>query len=379
MSDEVGDFKANFQARADEGAKIREVKAKKLLVEENRYSLEIERIQKNAEETAKSRSTDFGLMSKETMDRVRRENIEYIESARKALMFINPSFDNIIPFFRKNLILMCGKSGHGKSTTVANIARQTLAQRSQMTGNPARVLVITNEEKTEDVYNRVTCLIHKWHYVNHNKFTDEQLQTFDRFIPILGKFLTVVDDNYNGIPGQTTSIEGICNIFDNMIRDGIQYDAVIIDYYQNVTYSKERPHMTEFEIQAALCHKLDQYKNLYPAPIILLAQCDPPDDKGTPLIYRIKGRKLIFAKATVVIEMVADTENLITKWEVHKSRFTNAIGKKFNTAYNKGKIDILDEDFRRQVAAMKEEAMQDAAKLNFKKDEKKVDDKENKG
>jgi hypothetical protein len=374
MADEVEDWKSDFEERAKAEDKKAEVQAKKLIIDENRYNVELARIAKTADEASRANSTNFGLMSPEAIAKVQTDNIEYIMAARGKLNFITAIFSKVVPFFRKNLILIGAKSGHGKSTTVANIARETLRQIDPTTGKPPRVLVITNEEKTEDVYNRVTCLLKGWHYVNHDEFTDEQVKAFNDFIPVLSKYMNVVDDNYNNVPGMTTSLEGVCQIFDNMLRDGTYYHAVIFDYYQNVTYSKDFPSMTEFEVQAALSHKLDQYKNSYPAPIVVMAQCDPPDEANTPFMFRIKGRKLIFAKATLAMEMVAEPEMLRTQWEVWKSRFTNSIGKKFYTAYDKGKITVYDDEFAKKVMAMKENDMHDATLLgNLGK--KPVDDK----
>jgi hypothetical protein len=363
MSDAVDDFIKNMPAMAAEEDKKREVQAKKLLVDENRYSNELARITKTADETARAQNTSFDLLSQDAIEKIQKDNMEYIQAARKALRFINREFDAIVGYFRKNLILIGAYSGHGKSTAVANIARETLRQISKVTNKPCKVLIITNEEKTEDVFNRITCLIHGWNYVNHDKFTDEQIATFHKFIPILGKYMTVVDDNFNGVPGTTTSLEGICGIFDNMIRDGTYYDSVLFDYYQNVTYSKENPKMSEFEVQALLSHKLDQYKNTYNAPITVMAQCDPPDDANTPFMYRIKGRKLIFAKATMVLEMVAEQEKQRTTWTVWKSRFTNSIGKEFHTTFDKGKILPYDPEMAKKIMAANEEKEADKIML----------------
>lgn len=383
MSDAVDDWNTSFKDLADAENKKREVQAKKLLVDENRYNVELARIERTADELARAENTNFGLMTAEQVAEVRKENIDYIMAARKALKFINRAFGGIMPYFRKNLILIGGDSGHGKSTCVANLVKETMAQISHLTGRPANVLVITNEEKREDVFNRVTCLVKGWHYVNHDQFTDEQLKIFDQFIPMLSQYMNVVDDNYNGVSGMTTSLEGICQIFDNMLRDGTMYDAIIIDYYQNITYSKESPSMGQYEVQALVCHKLDQYKNVYPAPIVIMAQCDPPDEAKTPFKFRLKGAKMLFTKATLAIEMTRDADLLKTIWEVHKSRFTNAIGKKFDTAYNKGKIDIYDDEFIKKIVSLKEERMNDAALLKNigkdGKDEKPVDEDKKEG
>ena len=143
---------------------------------------------------------------------------------------------------------MCAQSGEGKSTTVANIIASTIRQISPVTGKVCRVLVITNEEKAEDVYNRITCFSHGWAYTEHHAFTDLQINTFENYIPILAKKITVIDDSFGSKPGcpvsgVTTSIEGIQAIFDNIIANQIHYDAILIDYYQHISTSKKTPEL----------------------------------------------------------------------------------------------------------------------------------------
>lgn len=352
MSDEVKDFKANIAKEEEEAKKRKELQAKELILRDRKANLELARVTQAEEELAKAKSTNYGAMSEEAIANLRKQNIEYIEAARNGMKFINNSFKGVVPYFRKNLLLILGKTGEGKSTTVANIVRETLRQINPLTGKGRRVLVITNEERSEDVYNRITCLAKGWAYTNHDKFTQEQLDTFDEWIPKLaaGGRMTVIDNNYEGNHGVTTTIEGIEGIFDNLIRDKQFYDVVIIDYYQNIKHSKLHPHMTEFEVQARLANSLDRYKNEYPAPIVVMAQVLPPDkDKKVPVEHRIKGRKIIVDPATLIMEMVADRQNLRTEWIIHKSRFTEAIGASFFTGYDKGAFVEYNQAFIDQV------------------------------
>lgn len=359
------DIEKKAAAATELSAKKEVVLQKELKVKERRLDNELEKMEQRDKDTEIAKKTSYGVMSEEEVRKMQEETADYMLSARNKLRFINESFDKAIPFFRKNLILIGGKTGEGKSTTVANIIRETIRKTDPATGKKRRILVLTNEEKREDVYNRVTCLIKGWHYTNHDKFTDEQVETFKYYQGVLAKdgMMTVVDDNHGGAGGTTTTLDGICTVFDNLLEAKEFYDVVILDYYQNVKESRKFPSMNEWEVQAALAGKLDRYKNVYPAPIVVLAQVQPPDaENKTPFKTRIEGRKVILNVCTCCLEMVANREELTTEWWIHKSRFNEAVGQKITTGYSKGQYVLWDEEFRNMVGRLK--AAQQVEELN---------------
>lgn len=355
MSDATEEFKKLIEEEAAIEKRAAELKKMKLGLEERKVANEVEKVTQNDRELQIARGTSFGVSPKSHLDKIRKDNLDYMDAAKKRMSFINETFSKVIPFFRKNLILIGGKTGEGKSTTVANIVRETIAQINPETGAFRRALVITNEEKAEDFYNRVTCLIEGWNYINHDLFSDAQKAKFDEMIPILAELFTVVDNTYLGAFGLTTTIEGICTIFDNLIRDGEFYDAILIDYYQNIKSSKLNPAMNEWEVQAMLAARLDNYKNIYPAPIVVMAQVLPPDkEKKIPFETRIKGRKVITDPSTVIMEMITDRENFRTEWVIHKSRFTQSVGESFHTGFDYGRFVAYDENFMKKINDFKE-------------------------
>jgi hypothetical protein len=370
-------MKAIAEAAAIETLK-RDTQTKKIILESRRVDSAMQRQEQNDKDLQIAQATSFGTLDDRNIAELQKENTDYIESAKTAMKFINETFNEVVPYFRKNLILIGGKTGEGKSTTVANIVWSTISQKNPITGKGRRALVLTNEERSEDVYNRITCLINGWHYTNHNKFSKEQMETFNSNIKLLagGGRLTVIDNAYNGSNGMTTSIEGIKTIFDNLLRDKEYYDVVIIDYYQNVKYSKNDISLNEYDVQARLANLLDTYKNLYPAPIVLMTQVKPSEDPDdpSPMEFRIKGRKVITDPATMIMEMVADRQNLRTKWIVWKSRFTEAIGRDFYTGYNKGKFVLYGEEHIRYAQELR--AKQEQARLMSGVSEKESDKKE---
>lgn len=365
MSESNDDFKKKVEEAAEEERRKKSVLSKELSVRERRAENEIDRIEKNDRELAVINETNFGLTTEEEIAQIQKDNQEYIEAARHKMKFINDEFEGRIPYFRKNLILIGGKTGDGKSTTVANIVYTTISQINPATGKRCRALVISNEERREDVFNRITCLIKGWHYTNHSKFTDEQTDIFNKSIAGLarGSLVKVIDDNHGStdtqaVNGVTTTLEGIQGIFDNLLANNEHFDVILIDYYQNIKMSKKNPHLNEWEVQAQLAAMLDKYKNIYPGPIILLAQVTPPDEnKSVPFKQRIEGRKVILNVATCCVEMVADRDNLRTEWTVHKSRFNEFVGKHCFTGYDNGKYVTWEEnkEFQAKVQKIKEE------------------------
>jgi len=307
----------------------------------------------------KSKNIDLSLDTQlKEAAQIQNESDEYLILARLAKCFINEDFNDCVTFFPKNLILIGAKSGDGKSTTSANIAIQILQQNGRM-------LIITNEEQRADVFNRVTCLLKNWSYTKHSQFTDEQLATFRYFTGLLANRMTVIQDDYNGGTGHTTTLEGIINILETLIKQGIKYDAIILDYYQNVSSSTEFPYLKDWEVQDRLVHYLDQYKNRYMAPLVVLAQLKQNEEEKTPFKERIEGRKSIYNKATCAVEMIAEREFLRTAWIFRKTRFSAAVGKVVYTGYDKGKFVKYTPEFSNEVM-LKLQAKENAQLLSQK-------------
>jgi replicative DNA helicase len=341
-----------------------ENEAKKAVLDNKVYSSKLEQIQQNERDVESAKNANYGALSQEDVASIVKDNDDYLEAAQDSMPFICSAFDKMVPFFRKNVILIAGKTGHGKSAVVANLAYNLIKGRNKTTGKTRRVLVITNEEKREDFYNRVTAQNKGWHYANHSDFTPEQRKEFSKMIPILssGGRLTVIDDGHGGSHGVTSSIEGIEAIFNNLIEKKEYYDVVIIDYYQNVCTSKKNPSLGMYQVQEKLSKLLDHFKNIYPAPIVLMSQLRPEAEKDMPFQLRIMGSKSIMVPATFAIEMIIDSKNLRTRWIVHKSRYAGSLGKDFWTGYDNGKFIEYTTAFAEKVQKMAYE--KEARKVN---------------
>lgn len=329
--------------------------AKKAEYDNKMYTAKLEAMKENERDLEIAKKSSYGALDKEEVEKIVKDNDEYMESAQTPMMFICPTFNDIVPFFQKNLILVGAKTGEGKSTAVANLAFGAFTTRHNKTGKLLRILVITNEEKREDFYNRITSLARGWHYTNHSKFTPEQRAEFSKMIPVLSSDgrLTVIDNNHGGSHGVTTSIEGIETLFNSLLENKEYYDVVLIDYYQNIIQSKTNPYMDQYKVQEKFSRLVDNFKNNYPAPIVVMAQLKSQKEKESdPFQIRLMGSKSIMVPATLAIEMVVDRKNLRTKWIVHKSRYTEGMGKDFWTGYDRGKFIEYTTAFAERVQRM---------------------------
>lgn len=374
MSD---DLKRNFQEDLALSAlmekKKAELQADELEIKKFKIEAQKKHISEVRENLERAKNTSFGILPESEVDKMVKDSEDYIDAAKHAMTFINKeAFKSIVPFFRKNIILIGAKTGEGKSTAIANIARGLISELNPETKKARRILVISNEEKREDFYNRITCLILGWSYTNHDKFTEEQKKTFSKYIKLLSKVITVIDDSHGGGTGMTTTLEGLQMIFENMIRDGDYYDAILIDYYQNFRRSQKNFAMNEYDVQSSVAALLDQYKNVYPAPIVIMSQIkpiEPGEELNAPFETRIKGRKEIIVKSTFVMEMVTDRKTFTTSWIIHKGRFSENVGNTIETGYDRGRYVFKGPEFKKKVLEIIEkrnrEAMNRAAGTNF--------------
>ncbi len=355
-SDSIKVFEEQMAEEAKYDALRKQNSRNKAVLDNVRTTAQLERQQQDEKDLEVMKTSDFGVQTTDQVAAIQRDNRDYIEAARNKMRFIVDDlpnligFNTVVPFFRKNIILIGAQTGDGKSTTVANIAFFLMKQKNPATGKPARVLVLTNEERKEDVYNRITCLVRGWTYSNHDKFDEEQIKAFNDAIPVLATRVTVIDNIHDGAHGMTTSIEGFEGIMENLIAKGEMYDVIIIDYYQNYIQSKLDRTLNEYEVQARLTRMIDTYKNVYPAPFVLMAQINAPDENGNPLFqYRIQGRKLIMTVATCAMEMIVDKKHRLTKWKVVKSRFNESIGEEIATGYEKGRFVAYTDEFKQKI------------------------------
>ena len=343
----VNDYNKQLQEADSVNA---ELHRKQAIITEHKIDTQYSQIVESQENLKKAQSIDITKRDPNRIKKIQDGVGDYFRDVKDSRVFINNSFRGKIPYFLRNIILVAAETGQGKSTACANLALHALSQNQ-------RALVISNEENEQDIYNRVTCLFKGWSYTDHTMFSPIQVETFQTMIGHLSHRLSVIDDSYDGAPGATSTIEGVESILNSLLDKEVKFDVIIIDYYQNIERSINNPLMSNWQVQERFANFIDKFKNIYPAPIVILAQ-KKKDSEDLSFKESIEGRKIIVNKATCAINVKADREGLRTAWTIEKSRFPEAMGETIYTGYDKGKYVPYDHLFQKHVQDMKDKREQ---------------------
>jgi len=320
---------------ADSQERYNKLKEKQTEVYERDLELKYQRLQEDLakEDAFNNFDVDEGIA--EEYEKLADANEEYIRMARSAKVFLNLDvFKDKIALFPKNIIYLSAETGTGKSTTVANLTY------SYLKGAPKKILIITNEENSNDILNRIAFLNEGWVYDNHDEITDEQLQVCKRYYKALAGRVTIVHDYSNKVGGTTTTVEGIksiCSSLKKKLDKGEDpYDIILLDYIQKVEESTKNNDASWSNIKKVLYY-LDNFKNIYPAPLVVFGQQKTDSTGEKAYKEKIEGWKGISNVATTVVEIKVDRDNLRTEWIIRKNRFKGAVGTSVFTGYEKGK------------------------------------------
>lgn len=285
-------------------------------------------------------TTDFDALSEAAKaDVLDRDN---------SVEFLYPDLDDFIQLAPGSLALVCAATGTGKSTLTANIAYSLIRQGK-------RVLIIANEEKRTDVAARISCLqldvnIHKYKAKNGLPDTVKTL-VLDNIKNFNSDQLSIVALDFNNDSRVVTSPEGMRALLKGVIerRDTEEaYDAIIIDYYQNINQSIDNPNLQPHEANEIFAKEIDHTKNEVGCPIIMMAQIRRGDDDFK---VRLEGRRLILNKCTDVFEMKIDKAYNRSLMICHKDRWLGNQGEERHIGYEYGKYVPYTKDFEEATRA----------------------------
>lgn len=249
-----------------------------------------------------------------------------IEDRKNAVIFLNEKISKHFIAAPGSLIVIPSMTNNGKSTLTAHIAEA-------MVNQAKKVLILSNEEKEEDVRARISCLRTKVSFGDYktNKCTTDEIEKVLDDAEFLSKDakLVVISPKNESDAYKVTTVKGVMNTLEKARG---KFDAVIIDYYTNVNIS-EVGTQDPWTVNNALASELNVFKDSSPFPIIAMAQCeslrneknkqelDDADFEAQHPMYRWKGGKSIIIYATDIIELKKDFENSRSYLYAHKVRF----------------------------------------------------------
>lgn len=249
-----------------------------------------------------------------------------IEDRKNAVIFLNEKISKHFIAAPGSLIVIPSMTNNGKSTLTAHIAEAIVNQNK-------KVLILSNEEKEEDVRARISCLRTKVSFGDYktNKCTMEEIEKVLDDAEFLSKDakLVVISPKNEADAYKVTTVKGVMATLEKAKG---KFDTVIIDYYTNVNIS-EVGTQDPWTVNNALASELNVFKDSSPFPIIAMAQCeslrneknkqelDDADFESQHPMYRWKGGKSIIIYATDIIELKKDFENSRSYLYAHKVRF----------------------------------------------------------
>lgn len=353
----LAEFNRKLEEDKNLDKKRKEVQEKKLLVEDRRYSNELERIQKGDEDMLRTSNVNVGVLTDEDILTIQKQNRAHLEASKNSMMFLNKEFSKIVPFFPGTLALIGARTGGGKSSLAANLITSTVRQINPITGNNRRVLLISSEELPITCYNRLTCHIKDMNFDAQDEFTEEQKEVLVDYIAKWARAgVTILGEDDAHL---TTSIEGIDSIFKNIIKADAHYDLILIDYIQKITTSRKNPSMKPHEVLRETMYLLDGYKNKLNSAIAVMSQLSSQKsgDDAVELDFqdRLRGCRDLITPSTVAIELVPFYSDHKSRFIIRKNRYKGStVGGHIDLGYKKGKYIPYTEEFQKEVNAAKE-------------------------
>ena len=258
------------------------------------------------------------------------DNDKYQADVEKGLPFINSALSKIISVLPRNLYLIGGATGHGKSTTVANIIIPILQANS-------RILVIANEENRADVYSRVACRILGFSFtlLKTGKLHSTIRARINEEVTRLESLMTVCGSDFQDNPDMVSTPEGIQMVIEYFATG---HDAILIDYYQNISHSNKDDRPEPYVHQEKFAYWLNGFKNTFSGPIFVMSQMLKAKEKSLSqedFKGRVEGRKIIANFAQYHIELIPDFENYTTKFKFYKERFGVFQGKSVTMGFDR--------------------------------------------
>lgn len=327
---------------------------KERMVKNFRVEKAYEKVKEAQDEIEKFKKLDVTQVKDSYVDKMDREHDLMLESFKKKLPMVVNSLTEKVSFSYPNVIFVGARTGSGKSTFAANVVHCLMKEGK-------RALVISNEEMSLNVYNRVICLEKGWNVNKITSFSKEQHDELKRLRSLIYRSgrINVIDNDFPDFKNATTTLEGIKFILNNLKEKykktgEADYDAILIDYYQKINESKDNPGSEGWNVLSKVSEFIDTFYKEYPAPIMIFGQLKgKTEDGGDDFEYRIKGGKSIHVISTVCLELAPDHERRCTTVICHKNRWGEEAGVQIPLGYDKGKFVEYTPEFQMRMSTQR--------------------------
>lgn len=340
---------------------------KKRIIETVRVEKQFNEIKETEKEKERLKTVDVTSIDEGFLAKMDWEQKMMRESVSRRMTFVTPNLTDFVPFTYPNLILIGAKTGQGKSTFASNMIYQLMIENRKS-------LLLSNEEKSVDVYNRLSCLHKGWNYNDRNNFFEDQWDEMTRLRHTMYRSgrVRVIDSDYEAFKDATTSYEGIKFILDNLYETFLEkkklnenaapdFDCIVLDYYQKTGFSIENPHLEQWKVLKKLSDYLDNFYKKYPAPVVVFCQLRHESKDEDYFETRIKEGKSILVPSTFAMELKPDKKSRVTQFIPHKHRWSNRIDEEIKLVWDKGLF--IDHTPEHDIMVSTENNAEDDARL----------------
>jgi predicted ATP-dependent serine protease len=251
---------------------------------------------------------------------------------QRKMPFINTELSDGF-YLSQGLVIVGGVTGKGKSTVAANILAGFLNYDRDRT-----VIVITNEESSEAVYNRTACVLLKYNFMDYqnNRLSTSRSNEVRDLAHELTNRVEVVDDD----AWDMTCLEDVQAVLEYAATGNV--GLAMIDYHQTVAFSRENPQAETFRVSKQFGLYLKDYGRKVGIPVIDFAQLKTSGkENDIEFKDRVENDKTLANHAFQIVEIVPDFEARQTKFVIHKDRFGYQQGKVIETKFVDGRYEAL--------------------------------------
>lgn len=367
MSDKNDVTVDDILAEAEERKSLSEMERK---VKKARLKKQLAELEESEANQASLDKLDVRVVSPEQLNRMDQEHDLMVKSLSYSLPLISPGLTEFVGFSYPSLFFVGAKSGQGKSTFAANAIYNMMMQKPEGGSKKKNILLLTNEEMSLSVYNRIACLHKGWNVDRMKLFTPEQHDEVRRIRNGIASrgIVRVVDSTYDGVKGATTTYEGLVAVLENIYsiykakkeldpEAEADYGMIVLDFYNKVSSSIKNPTEPSWSVLTRVSNYLDEFYKKYPAPVLVFGQLKPDTDDETAdgFEYRIKDSKSIFVPATTALELKAFKKERRTAVIMQKNRWGANQGESINLHQKEGKFIDFSLEYQIEIARSNEE------------------------